>query len=287
MIKVSIDKVIEICLTAIYKNQLLKAHLYLKGGQYLRVKENLKNRFSVDTDFSYEGKIEDSDAYFETLKSCLETEFHGNGFYMFAFKAVRRPKMLAEDTPDFWIGWAVEFKFIEASKRNLEMDQLNREAIVAEGAISPKVLIDISQSEYIGSSDVVKIKSVNIKTYSRELVILEKLRALCQQHPDYPYKDGNARGRDYFDIEQLWSKAITEADFDEETFKADLLKHIQKVFAAKDVDLGLLKKIQEHDFVESQRLNWSSVEQTVAKDVLKPFDYYMENLKEIVKFLGY
>lgn len=287
MIKVAIDRVIEICLTAIYKNDLLNANLYLKGGQYLRVKENLKNRFSVDTDFSYDGKIEDSEVYFETLKSCLTQEFYSNGFYLFAFKFSRRPKMLAEDTPDFWIGWAVEFKFIENEKRNLKDDQLNREAIIAEGTSSPKVLIDISQSEYCGSSDIVKLQSVEVKTYSRELVILEKLRALCQQHPDYPYKDGNPRGRDYFDIEQLWSKAISEPNLDEDAFKAGLLKHIKEVFAAKNVDLGLLKKIQEEKFVESQKLNWPSVEQTVAKEVLKPFSYYIENIKEIVKFLGY
>lgn len=287
MIKVSIDRVIEICLTAIYKNDLLNAKLYLKGGQYLRVKENLKNRFSVDTDFSYDGKIEESEVYFETLKDCLIQEFHSNGFYLFAFKFSRRPKMLAADTPDFWIGWAVEFKFIESEKRNLEIGQLNREAIIAEGTSSPKVLIDISQSEYCGSSDIVKLKSVEVKTYSRELVILEKLRALCQQHPDYLYKDGNPRGRDYFDIEQLWSKAISEPDLDEAVFKAGLLKHIKEVFAAKDVDLGLLKKIQEEKFVDSQKLNWPSVEATVAKDVLKPFDYYIENIKEIIKFLGY
>lgn len=285
MKKVSIDHVIEICLTAIYKNDLLNANLYLKGGQYLRVKENLKNRFSVDTDFSYDGKIEDSEAYFETLKSCLTQEFYSNGFYLFAFKFSRRPKMLAEDTPDFWIGWAVEFKFVENAKRNLKEDQLNREAIIAEGTNSPKVLIDISQSEYCGSYDIVKLDSVEVKTYSRELVILEKLRALCQQHRDYPYKDGNPRGRDYFDIEQLWTKAISDTNLDVEEFKARLLKYIKEVFSAKDVDLGLLRKIQDSEFIETQKLNWPSVEQTVAKDVLKPFSYYTENIKEIVKFL--
>lgn len=285
MKNLKVDFVIETCLVAIYKDNLLNENLYLKGGQYLRVKENIKSRFSVDTDFSYDGKIDDHEVYFETLEKCLALEFHNCGYYLFSFKAVRKPKMKSEDVPDFWQGWGVEFKLIEESKRNLPQEKLDVQALVPQGTTSPKILIDISEYEYCQHTEFVKVNSTEIKTYSRALVILEKLRAICQQHKDYPLKDGTSRARDFYDIERLWNKTIFDGDDSLDELIKQLNQHLSGVFGAKKVSLDLIKKIQENEFITAQSSNWASVQQTVKAEDLQPFDYYVSNLKELVKKL--
>ncbi|MFZ3229013.1 MAG: nucleotidyl transferase AbiEii/AbiGii toxin family protein [Pseudobdellovibrio sp.] len=280
---ISIDAVITISLTAIYSNDLLKDKLYLKGGQYLRMVAKIKNRFSVDTDFSTPNEIENEEIFFHALQEALSLEFYKNGFYLFSFKFSRKPKKRNSDIPDHWSGWAVEYKIIESSKRNLKQEELDRSAIIPDGAPNPKITLDISEYEFCGNTEKVKLAgSIEILSYSRVLVVLEKIRAICQQHPNYPLKKGNARSRDYYDIDILWNLALKEPGADPELFIQELKKYLRPVFEAKDVNLTLLKDIFEESFIESQKLGWPSVLETVSDKNIQGFDYYLENLKNIV-----
>ena len=274
-----VDEVIEICLTGLYKEDVFNDTLYLKGGQALRIKEDLKSRFSADIDFSTPSKIELPDLFFKNLVDALSNEFSARGYHLFDFKPERRPKFRPNDMPDFWGGWLVTFKFIENKNKTLPLENKRKQAIIPRGALSQTIDFDISEYEYCGSVEKVKVKSINVSVYSRVLLLVEKIRAICQQHPDYKLKGNDSRARDYYDIEKLWSKVIQEKN--EKLFLEECSKHIHNVFDAKQVDFGLLDKIFLDDFVEIQRSGWSSVVATVS-DKIQNFDYYNENLKLII-----
>lgn len=274
-----IDFVIETSLVAIYSNNLLSDQLFLKGGQALRVKEKIKNRFSADIDFSFATEIADQDIYFEMLREALASGFYGSGYYLFDFSYNRKPRFKKEGTPDFWSGWGVEFKLVPNSKRNLSKADLSRSGLVPKGASSPKITLDISEHEYCGSVEKVKVKCTDVNVYSRKLLILEKIRAICQQHPEYPLKSVDQRARDYYDIEQLWVIVLKEENA--EVFLEECAKHIKLVFDAKGVNLELLENIFEPAFVELQKNGWKSVQNTVSGK-LESFEYYIETLKFIV-----
>jgi predicted nucleotidyltransferase component of viral defense system len=274
-----VDQIISICLTAIYRNDLFNDKLYLKGGQAIRLKENIKTRFSADIDFSIEEKIEDPINFEDRLSQILSEEFDANNLNMFDFLMTRKPNIREEGLPDFWGGWQITFKLIQNSKKNLELDKKRREAIVPFKANSSKIEFDISEYEYCDSTETIKVGSVNVRTYSRVLLVAEKIRAICQQHPEYSYKGSGNRARDYYDIERLWNKVLLEKKVT--PFLAECKKHLPGVFKAKEVELNLLEKIFSPSFVEIQESGWQGVKTTVTGP-LQSFDYYNATLKDIV-----
>lgn len=279
---IEINEVIELVLVSIYSEDILSKNLYLKGGQALRIKEKILNRFSSDADFSTPDKIDNVDLFFETLNSSLSSNFYRNGYYVFDFKSVRRPKILKSESPGFWGGWSVEFKITQNSNRQLPKDVLSRTALIPTGSQSPKITIDISEYEYCKGIEKLKIKGVIVKAYSRALLLTEKIRAICQQHPDYPHKKLDIRARDFYDIERLWIKSIKESNT--ENFIKEMRSHIKPVLKAKDVDFSIIHKIFDVDFLETQKVGWPQVQTTVIGEI-QDFDYYVETLKTIVNLI--
>ncbi len=280
-----INEVIETALIAIYKDDVLNETLYLKGGQALRFSENLTDRFSKDIDFSIRGKLINGDPFFKNLKRALYKEFISKGFYLFDFKPIKKPKIKKVGTPDFWGGWRIEFKIINSNKKVLPTEEMRRQALMPLGSNSTAIPIDVSEYEYCQSIEKVKIKSVEVQSYSRLLIVLEKLRAICQQHPDYKLVSSTPkdRSRDYYDIERLLLKAISENTMD--IFIDEARKHISGVFNAKEVPLVLLGKIFEKNFMDIQELGWKGLRSTVSVKV-QDFEYYNETLKSFIQELN-
>lgn len=195
---IKIDEVVEMTLVAIYSKDVLNENLYLKGGQALRIAQNMRSRFSGDADFSTKKGFNENDPFFGHLRDSLYNEFLANDLYLFDFNYVRKPKIKKEGAPDFWGGWQVEFKLIEKEKMTQKLEDQRRQALIPEGAESPKIKLDISEYEYCESIETVKVKSVKVKVYTRVLLVLEKIRAICQQHPEYQLKGiSSNRARDY------------------------------------------------------------------------------------------
>lgn len=281
---IKIEEVIWKVLVAIYTNNLMTEKLFLKGGQALRFAEGIENRLSRDADFSLEETVSDEDNFFEVLENAISNEFMADDLYVFDFTKTRRPHIKESGSPDFKRGWAVTFKIIEKEKIHFPLEKLRRESIIPEGSESPKIPIDISEKEYCGSIQKVKVKSIEIKVYSRALLALEKIRAICQSHPSYPHKNkkkSKARSRDLFDIERLYSKSLGEDKSDE--FVAEMKVHLEKVFKAKDVSLDLLYiAINDEIFIEALREGWKEVKTTLVGKQ-QSFDYYMDTLISLVK----
>ena len=119
------------------------------------------------------------------------------------------------------------------------------------------------------------MQGAKILGYSRELMVLEKLRAICQQHPDYPYRLSKNRSRDFFDIYELTKDA-------EDEFAMSCQSHLKKVFEAKEVPLTLLASFWDDSFIDEQRRGFDQVRDTVAGDVQK-FDVYVEHVRFLVR----
>lgn len=277
----NIQEVIRECVVALFSNEILKRTLVLKGGTALILIEKIESRLSVDIDFSVVDEIKDPAMYFNNVAEVLKIHFNKLGYEVFDTEYSRRPKERAESKPRFWGGWRFEFKLIDRKakpKNNIESKR--RLALIPDGAASSKISLEISEYEYCDSIENVEIDGSFVTSYSTALLILEKLRAICQQHPNYPYGKLRNRARDYFDIYQLIKKHRSTELYQE------LKQHLPQVFAAKDVALNLLNEIFQPAFVEFQAGHFESVESTV-KEKMEPFEFYLEQLKLLISDLGY
>jgi hypothetical protein len=137
-----------------------------------------------------------------------------------------------------------------------------------------KFKISISKKEYCAIKGQSELDDYTVYVYTPEMIVCEKLRAICQQMPDYtPNTTPTARARDFFDIytvmEHFGMGAIASPS-------AALLKNI---FKAKQVPLSLIGKIAE--FREYHRPDFASVEATVKPNRrLKDFDFYFDYVVE-------
>jgi hypothetical protein len=109
------------------------------------------------------------------------------------------------------------------------------------------------------------------------MLAIEKLRAICQQMPEYA-KRGHpvARARDFYDIYMILDSTRPDLHSPEN------LRLISDIFRAKEVDLKLLKDIG--NFREFHRPDWPSVQLSVTGE-LKEFDFYFDFLLQKVELL--
>ena len=283
---IAAEEVVWKILIAIYSHDVLSEKMYLKGGQALRLIHGLKSRLSRDSDFSFSDKIDKEKIFFKYLESAIREEFLKSRLYVIDFKPTRKPKIKKTEAPDFWGGWAVEFKLITKEQLSLSEARRSSSAIVPEGFLTNKIPIDISEMEYCESFETIKVRSVEVKVYSKPLLVLEKLRAICQSHPGYKYRITQSnRARDFYDIEQIYTKVLNEGEIN--NFFKELSKHIVKVFEAKNVPLSLIDScLNNDDFLKSQEIGWEEVKSTV-KGLNQNFSYYVQTIKDIVKKMAF
>jgi len=107
---------------------------------------------------------------------------------------------------------------------------MRREAIrLGEGT---KFTVDISPNEFIEGKQRHEMDGYEIFVYSPEMIVCEKLRAICQQMPEYgPVINragvGKERARDFIDIHALMIK------FGINIATEDTSYMLERMFAAK------------------------------------------------------
>lgn len=281
---ISLESVIRTTLVAIYGDDFFTEKIFLKGGQALRFSENILDRLSTDADFSSKGGLIGyiSEAFFQRLENVLKEEFFKRDLVVFDFKEVKKPKIKPDGLPDFFTGWQVTFKLIEKSKSNLSLVEKQRNAIIPEGSSTSKISIDISEYEYCDSIEKIEIDGSIVQSYSRVLLLLEKIRSICQQHSSYPYTGNTPRPRDFYDIERLWAKAINSGKPD--VFIQECKVHIEHVFKAKDVEMGIINTIFEPESLDLHRRAWTGLVFTADAEV-KEFDYYVQTLQYVISLI--
>lgn len=274
----NIEDVIADAVVAICASHRLSKLFILKGGGAMRLFDGMDARLSIDADFSIAGELNlQAESVFKEICRRLAEAFKEKGYELLDFKVNKRPRKVRAGFPPWWGGWACEFKLVDRKHHGKSLETRRRNALVPGGANSSKISIDLSEREYCGIRRTKTVRGAKIHAYSREMLVLEKLRAICQQHPDYPYRqETKNRARDFYDIH-----ALTQ-DVDAE-FIHRCRHHIEAVFRAKDVPLWILRSLwNDESFVDAFRRGFDQVRDTL-RGPANSFDVYLEHLRFLLK----
>ncbi|UYB50357.1 nucleotidyl transferase AbiEii/AbiGii toxin family protein (plasmid) [Lysinibacillus capsici] len=165
--------------------------------------------------------------------------------------------------------------------------KLSTMAVSMEGN-KKKIEIDISLEEYTEPRIAMEIEEYTIYLYSPLMIVYEKIRALCQQLPDYPLASKEkTRARDLYDIYSAISVMLKKNDEDlrQEILNPKNLYILQEMFAAKDVSYDLMKKIR--DYKEELKRDYEDrvVPQIPNDESVPDFEFLFEYNLEIIEEL--
>jgi len=265
-------------IVAVLADDDLGDHLVLKGGNLLQFAYGISARASKDVDISIDGDLDTEDLKSKVL-SCLTNAFQEKGLIVFDFKFLKVPANISADIESFWGGYACNFKLIDRNAHSNcaeDQQQTRRRAIRVDSSGSTRFKIDFSRHEFCDYKQEFVIGDYTIFGYSPTMFVAEKLRAICQQMPEYSpvihrQRSTASRARDFVDIH-----VITEyygIDFNSSEFQ----ETAKKIFAKKKVPLELIGKIKDsHDHHEP---DFASVRDTVHPGYdLQDFKFYFDSL---------
>ena len=261
-------------IVAMFSDDDLMDVLVLKGGNAMDIIHRVNSRASIDLDFSMADDI-DIDETLPKVQAALVREFDMAGYAAFDITMNSRPNAMADELAQFWGGYLVAFKLIgkdRATALGEDAERMRREAIqLGEGS---KFTIDISRHEYVDGKEPHDLLGYNIFVYTPEMIVCEKLRAICQQMPAYGgvilrRGPGKQRARDFIDIHAL----VQMFSVDLSTERAQ--NAVRQMFDLKRVPLTFLGEIcTTRDF---HALDYGSVQATMKPGVqLEPFDFYFD-----------
>ena len=278
---VTIGQVKRLVIIALASDDQLMETLVLKGGNAIDIlrkdRHDSLSRASYDLDFSME---EDFDDELEAVKSRIEktitNTFAENGLLVFDYKFASKPSKISEQLKDFWGGYNIEFKITtreQFEKLKGDPDKLRREAIAILPNQSPKIEIEISKYEFVGDKREIDVDGYTIFIYSAEMIVFEKVRAICQQLPAYadiiPSHSPRPRARDFYDIHLIMTQHGINAGTEENK------QLLTDIFAAKRVPLDFIQQIGDHLAIHRQ--DWQNVLDTIsAKEDIEDFDFYVD-----------
>lgn len=278
-----IEKIKRLTLRALMSDEKLMYGLVLKGGNALQLVYDITDRASLDIDFSIEKDFTRDEFNFleANLYSILNTQFEPEGLHVFNVEFIEKPK---QNKVEIWKGYELQFKIIDSDKfdPNPEKEQEMRMlAYQIYPNSSPKFVVEISSFEYTGSKRIVEIDGIILYVYTPEMIILEKIRALCQSMPEYqeivPTARIKGRARDFYDIWNLCRNF--DIDFESDTNRTML----QDIFNAKLVPIHFLDLLIKNKDLQEQ--NWASVEATIPVKDNKGFDFFFNFLQGKIKLL--
>lgn len=281
-----LEKVKRIAIIAMFSDDRLMDELVLKGGSALDIAYQASSRASLDIDFSMGDEFESVSALRERISRCLRQTFQEHGLVVFDIQVTERPPGLTNDVRDFWGGYLVEFKIStphDFASYGGDIEALRRHAVPMTPNSSTKFTIDISKHEFRREKVATEIDGYTVFVYSPEMIVGEKVRAICQQLPQYGpivkrSRAGAARARDFLDIYVCCE--TLEVDFTRPNFH----EIVREMFLAKRVPLSLIDEIKSQR--EFHRPDFVSVQATVKPDFgLKSFDEYFNYVVESCRAL--
>jgi predicted nucleotidyltransferase component of viral defense system len=277
----SLDLIRRTAIIAMASDEALVERLVLKGGNALDLAHGLSGRGSLDIDFSIEDDFEDLEDIQSRIFRALHDRFDSIGLHVFDERFRPRPTERQPGQNARWGGYRIEFKLIDkelAKSLAQQPEDMRRRASVV-GLLQEKVFrIDISKYEYCAAKTEYEFDHYMILVYPPPMIAVEKLRAVCQQMPEYPpVRNKRARARDFFDVHTIVTKAGVDLTTPEN------LKLFRDVFAAKDVPLSLLSQVVRHR--EFHRADWPAVVSSSAIEPEGDFDYYFDFALRIIERL--
>lgn len=273
-----VSKIKRIAIIALASDDELVESLVLKGGNAIdlgyRSKESGISRASYDLDYSIEDGdfSEDEDAISKRIEATLVQTFLEYGYVVMDYKFLNKPKKTNADIAGFWGGYKVTFKVIDQKDfDSTNMAKSVRSAIPVNPNMSPTFELEFSKFEYIGEKKAVDVDGFNVYIYTPSMIVFEKLRAICQQIPEYKEIIASftprARARDFYDMHMIMEMHHIVAS------EPDSIEMIRNIFLAKKVPLEFIKKIRDNKAIHED--NWKAVVDTVsANEHLEDFDFY-------------
>lgn len=275
-----LDQIKRLVIVALVTDDILMETLVLKGGNAITIAYGLGNRGSADIDFSMEEDFADLQQTITTISDNLRKTFAENGLLAFDVKLIEKPKNLPENQRSFWGGYRIEFKVADAAtvaKYGDQPERLRRASLElgTEEYKSKTFSVDISRFEYCGHKVAQTLDGFTYYVYPPQLLVFEKIRAICQQIPAYksivPSHNPRARARDFYDIYSLME------NFDVDIESEEALNVLRQVFDAKKVPLEYVAQIREYR--DYHRTDFASVKKNVTNgDTLQPFDVYFDHV---------
>ncbi len=259
-------------IVAVFADDQLMERLVLKGGTALSLVHEIGDRASLDVDLSLEDDFEDLSEAKARLFRALTDRLDSAGYEAFDLQLTPRPAN-PEGRPSTWGGYRLEFKLHDKSRGQPSLQDKRRSALETGGLRHErKFRIEISKHEYCAEKEAVVLDGYRVYVYPPGLIAAEKIRALCQQLPEYPLvRNKHARARDVYDLHQLVKRG--GVDLDAPSFK----RSVRRVFEAKEVPLSLIGRIAGSR--EFHRPDWPAVRDSVSKQ-LESFDTYFDWLVE-------
>ena len=286
-----LDKIRKLTIIAMFSASDTLMNLFaLKGGNALNYIYNLDERSSIDIDISMENSFEDIgmslEEVEELLKSSFERTFKENSFKVFDIKLEKRPPVLSKEKEEFWGGYLLTFKVLDYDKWNSlnnnsekSIEDMRRQAIPFTPDFKRKFNVDISRYEYCKDKRLEILDDYAIYVYTPKMIILEKLRAICQQTEEYmdivESHQIRSRSQDFFDI-YIITKHYPEIDLT----SPESIKALKEVFKIKKVPLRLLEVVK--DYREFHRESFRAVEDTVSSSDIKSYDFYFDYVISII-----
>lgn len=264
---------------ALCSDDVLMERLVLKGGNALSLIYGVGGRASLDLDYSIEGDVEDLTAFKARIDTVVAKAFAQHGLAAFDQKLELRPLLRDGMTmhPN-WGGYQYSFKLIAQDLRGKlqgDLQKMRSQAVEVSPGQKRTFTVDISRFEACPEKEAHEFDQLQLFVYSPAMLLAEKLRAICQQNPDYSLRGHPApRARDFFDIHTIATKL--GVDGTTERF-AEL---VRIVFSAKMVPLDYLKSVGESR--EFHRTDWPAVEASIAEKH-EGYDVYFDFVLRLIE----
>lgn len=286
-----INKIKRIVITSLVSDDELMETLVLKGGNAISMGYGLEDRASYDLDYSIEEDFPDRDQVAARIEKLLIEGFATQGYVCFDYVFTDKPKTQTQNL-DFWGGYNVIFKLIEEDKLKAIGGDLKvaaaRHAIKLTENGSPKISIDISKFEYVGDHKrQMKLDEMEYYVYAPELIVAEKVRALCQKLPEYTTEilqqkapnHEKARARDFYDIYVVTQYAQFDAT------SPEFIVILKQVFDAKRVPHSYLRRVRS--MKEIHRQDFDSLKDTIKDKEAqeKGFEFYFDYVMNMFEHL--
>lgn len=264
---------------AMFSDDVLFSQLVLKGGNALNLIHRLGSRSSIDIDLSLEKDFENLEETRIRIFDTLKSRFAEAGVSVFDEKFEKKPPQ-SKVGEEKWGGYQVEFKLMDTAKfqsLKTDIERARRESLVVAEDQQRVFRIQISKYEYCGGKIESELQNYSIFVYTPEMIAIEKLRAICQQMPEYQQRVSHApRARDFYDLFSIIEGAKVDLG------SAENLDLLRNIFAAKEVDPVLISRISKYRDYHGQ--DWPSVELSVAGE-LRSFDFYFDFLIDQIQLL--
>lgn len=245
-----IDKIKRLAIVAMVSDDYLMEQLVLKGGNAIDIIYQLSGRASIDLDYSMQTDFENRELeeIKEIINKALSTTFAEEGLSIFDLKFAPKASGIGQiNEMGFFGGYQIEFKLIPSdflSEYAGNLKRLRRKATIIGPNNRQTFKIDIGKFEYCTDKVSRELDGYTLYVYSTEMLVLEKLRAICQQIPEYremvKSHDASSRARDFFDI-----YIITQ------TFPIDMNSQkirdmLVAIFGVKKVPLYYLSQVSKY-----------------------------------------